>query len=78
MPIKLSKQEQWFKELKAHLRKMPKDVELLVSAYGVITMMPAGSISSYAGHRLGMDLIAGECGISEFEAARVMGENSTI
>ena len=73
-----NEEKQWVKTLKSHLKKMPKSIELLVSAYGMIAVLPVGTINSYAQHPKGMDLIADENALVEFKADRVMGENSTI
>lgn len=68
----------WVATLKRHLKKMPESLELLVSAYGSIAVLPAGTVNSYCQHPNGMDAIADENALAEFVAARVVGENSTI
>lgn len=70
--------KKWFTRLKKVMNAMPEDCELLVSGYGVLTLMPEGSFANNASSRNGMDTLAADYGVFEHSAKRVTGENSTI
>lgn len=70
--------KKWFTRLKKVMNAMPTDCELLVSGWGVMTLMPQGSVASEAGSEYGMDRITEKHGVFEFCPDRVIGENSSI
>ncbi len=70
--------KKWFTRLKKVMNAMPDDCELLVSGFGVMTLMPTGAYAANSGAADGMDSLAANYGVFEHDADRVMGENCTI